>query len=103
MAKNFEGVKFDYFTISNARAPMDGFNVYGWKPAPRNSVLAGRGPLKHFIENYPTLKAAKAAYPKADMSNVWMEPVVNLRDLPGEDDPVPGGMYPDDIGNERKL
>lgn len=98
MAKNFEGVKFDYFTITNARAPLDGFNVYGWKPAARSSVLAGRGPLKHFIENYPTLEAAKAEYPKANTSNVWIEPVISLRDLPGEEDPVEGGMFPDDIG-----
>jgi hypothetical protein len=87
--------KYDYYTISHARQG-DGFTVYGWGTYPRSSVLAGQ-PMKVYIQSFPTFELAQQAYPGAQMSSKWTEPQVSLSHLPGEDDPVPGGMYPDDI------
>ena len=54
--------------------------------------------LKHFIDNYPDETAARAAHPDAEgWSSKYTDPAVSFNHLPGEDDPVPGGMYPDDL------
>ena len=53
--------------------------------------------MKVFLDNFESEEAARAAYPQADQyTNKYTEPQVSLSHLPGEDDPVPGGMYPDD-------
>lgn len=87
--------EFDYITYS--RSQHGDFSVHGWGTYPRHSVLAGQ-PMKVFITSFKTEEEVKAAYPDAEPSSKWTEPQVSLAHLPGEDDPVPGGMYPDDIG-----
>ena len=77
-----------------------GVDVVGFKQAPRNSVLSGQV-LKHFIDSYETEEEALKAHPDAEgYSNKYTDPQVSLRHLPGEDDPVAGGMYPDDIDEQ---
>ncbi len=62
----------------------------------KGGVLDGQT-LKRFIDNFPTEEEARAAYPDVvGFTNSFLEPTVSLNHLPGEDDPVPGGMYPDD-------
>lgn len=85
---------FDYYTISNSRHG-DGFDVFGWGTYERGSVLEGQ-PQKVFLDAFETLEAAKAEFPTATMSSRWMEPQVSLAHLPGADDFVRGGAYPDD-------
>ena len=85
---------FDYYTISHSRYG-DGFDVFGWGVYERSSVLAGQ-PRKVFLDAFETLEAAKAEFPTAELSSSWMEPQVCLTHLPGEEDFVPGGAYPDD-------
>lgn len=85
--------KVDYHTI-NADNQL-GFIVYAWGHYPEDSVLAGQ-PSKQYVKAYDTLEEAQTEYPDAGMSSKWTEPQVSLNHLPGEDDPVPGGMYPDD-------
>lgn len=76
-----------------------GVDVLGFGTYPDSSVLAGQT-SKTFIDNFPTEEAALAAYPQAKgYTSRFTEPVVSLNHLPGEDDPVAGGMYPDDIGD----
>lgn len=102
MARNEQievrGEKFDYLTLQHKRP--NGWCVYGWKPYPRHSVLAGQMAkcfLDAFGDGEEGRAAALAKYPQATPSSAWTEPQVSLAHLPGEDDPVPGGMYPDDI------
>jgi hypothetical protein len=94
------GEKFDYLTLQHKGAQL-GWCIYGWGTYKRSSVLAGQ-PMKVFIDSYGDgdegRAAALAAYPQATPSSAWTEPQVSLSHLPGEDDPVEGGMYPDDIG-----
>jgi hypothetical protein len=85
---------FDYYTISHSRHG-DGFDVFGWGTYERSSVLAGQ-PKKVFLDAFETLEAAKAEFPTATMSSRWTEPQASLTHLPGEDDFVAGGAYPDD-------
>lgn len=87
-------MSFDYYTISHSRYG-DGFDVFGWGVYERSSVLAGQ-PKKVFLDAFMTLEAAKAEFPTANLSSRWTEPQVSLTHLPGEDDFVPGGAYPDD-------
>lgn len=86
------------FLYKKLRMNPDGsVDVVGFYTAPENSVLAGQT-VKRFINSYDSEKAAKQAHPDAEgYSSKWTDPQVSLRHLPGEDDPVPGGMYPDDI------
>jgi hypothetical protein len=93
---------FDYYTIDQKgnKVLRDGalvkdYVVYGWGKYGEGSVLAGQA-RKCYIESYDTEEEAKAAYPGAGFSSKWTEPQVNVNHLPGEDDPVTGGMYPDD-------
>jgi hypothetical protein len=87
-------MKFDYYTISHSRYG-DGADVFGWTTYERSSVLAGQ-PQKVFIDAFPTIEDAQAEYPNANISSHWTEPQVSLSHLPGDDDFVPGGAYPDD-------
>ena len=78
-----------------------GVDVIGFVTAGPSSVLAGQT-LTQFIDNYPDEEAARAAYPEAQgFTSKWTAPQVSLAHLPGEDDPVPGGMYPDDWDDDR--
>lgn len=86
-------MKFDYYTLRHSRHGVD---VLGWGTYPESSVLAGQS-MKVFLDTFDTEAEARAAYPQAgEFSSRWTEPQVSLAHLPGEDDPVPGGMYPDD-------
>lgn len=72
------------------------FYVYGWGEYGEYSVLAGQT-LKKFMGCYDTIEEAKADYPDADGPYGFRSAHNTFNHLPGEDDPVPGGMYPDDI------
>jgi hypothetical protein len=84
--------KFDYYTV---RRDGDSWIVHGFGTYERSSVLAGQ-PRKVFLDAFPTREAALEQYPTATNGSRWTDPVISLDHLPGEDDPVPGGMYPDD-------
>lgn len=86
--------QFDYYTLRHSR--YGGVDVLGWGTYPASSVLAGQ-PMKVFLNNFPDEEAARKAFPQAEnFSNAFTEPRVSLAHLPGENDPVAGGMYPDD-------
>ena len=88
--------QFKYYTINYlAEYGESCYGIYGWGVYPRTSVLAGQA-RKVFVESFDTIEAAQAAYPGANESNKWTEPQVSLNHLPSEDDPIAGGMYPDD-------
>lgn len=91
--------KYDRYTYEFKRdrdeMGADPICVYGWSTYPENSVLAGQA-MKCFIDAFPDEQAALAKFPQAQASNRFSEPRVNLNHLPGEDDAVAGGMYPDD-------
>jgi hypothetical protein len=69
------------------------FVVYGFGVYPRYSVLAGQV-SKTWLESYDTLAEAQAAYPKARVG--YRSAGNTFNHLPDENDPVAGGMYPDD-------
>ena len=89
-------VKFDYYEKRQNEGQTD-VDVIGWGTYGRSSVLAGQA-SKHFLDNFPTEAEAEAVYGPMNWNSRWLEPQVSVSHLPGEDDPVPGGMYPDDIG-----
>lgn len=79
-------------------------DVLGYYEYEQSSVLAGQIG-KVFIETFDfnadgqsAEAAAEAKYGSMNWFNQYTSPQVSLSHLPGEDDPVPGGMYPDDIG-----
>ena len=86
-------VKFDYY---EKRGHEDGtVDVIGWGTYGRSSVLSGQA-SKHFLDSFESEEAAEAVYGSMNWNNKWLEPQVSLNHLPGEDDFVPGGAYPDD-------
>ena len=72
--------------------------VYGWGTYERSSVLAGQA-KKVFIDSYDSLELAHKDYPDAQGGGKFTDPQISLDHLPSEDDPVAGGMYPDDIND----
>ena len=86
--------KYDRYTVECKGE--DNFVIYGWSTYGKGSVLEGQ-PMKCFIDTFETQDDALKEYPTATPSNKWMEPQNTFNHLPGEDDPVSGGMYPDDI------
>ena len=79
------------------RGEYGGVDVVGFKEV-TSGVLAGQV-VRCFIDNYETESMASAQHPDAEgFSSDFTDPVVCLSHLPGENDPVAGGMYPDDIG-----
>lgn len=86
--------QYQYLTYQN-KGGMFPIYVYGWGTYPAHSVLAGQA-MKCFIDSFEDVDDAIALYPTAKPSSAWAEPQVSLSHLPGEDDPVAGGMYPDD-------
>lgn len=88
--------KFHYLKLRVGR--YGGIDVLGFGTYPKNSVLAGQT-SKTFIDNFNTEAEARAAYPTAhEFSSGWTDVGVSLNHLPGPDDMVAGGAYPDDIG-----
>lgn len=84
-------------TIELKSTPLDDkFHVYEWSTYPRSSVLAGQA-CKRFVTWFDTEAEATAAYPEADLG--YRSANNTFNHLPGEDDPVPGGALPDDIGD----
>lgn len=73
----------------------EGFNVYRWGTYGRSSVLAGQT-KKSLVASFDTVEEALAAHPGAEVMNHRMSAGNTFDHLPGPDDPVPGGMYPDD-------
>jgi hypothetical protein len=71
-----------------------GVDVVGFKKI-KSGVLAGET-VRCFIKNYPSEGEALDAHPGAELYDSG-EPVTHVDHLPDENDPVPGGMYPDDI------
>lgn len=86
---------FERYTLR--RASDHSVDVLGWGTYGAYSVLAGQ-PRKVFLDSFDTEEEARKAYPKAtEWSNRFLDSQVSLGHLPGEDDPVAGGMYPDDL------
>lgn len=86
------------YTIEPSRAPLDGVTVYEWGFYGRGSVLAGQR-RKAFVDHFNSVEEALKKYPKAEVLGGRRSANNYFNHLPGEDDPVPGGMYPDDIGS----
>lgn len=85
--------KFDWYTIRPSK--HGGFDVHGFGTYPRSSVLAGQT-RKVFLDAFETEEEARRKYPEAAGGGDFTDPQVSLSHLPDEDDPVAGGMYPDD-------
>ena len=92
-------VPYDYFE-KRGHADTDDVDMIGWGSYGRSSVLAGQ-PMKNFITSFPSSDEAEAIYGSMNWNSKYLEPQVSVAHLPGEDDPVAGGMYPDDIGGGR--
>jgi len=86
-------VPFDSFTIRPDS--QLGFIVHGFGTYSRSSVLAGQS-MKVFLDSFDTDIEALEIYPDAENGNCWTDPEVSLNHLPGENDFVPGGAFPDD-------
>lgn len=73
-----------------------GIDVVGFKEE-TSGVLKGQT-ITCFINNYESEELARADHPDAEsFVSEFTCPTVSFDHLPGEEDPVPGGMYPDDI------
>lgn len=87
--------KYHYYTLRYSKYD-DSIEVLGWFTYPRSSVLAGQLG-KRFMGSYANEAEARKAYPQAEgFTSTFFAQEVSLNHLPGENDPVPGGMYPDD-------
>ncbi|ABO60630.1 hypothetical protein LA345_39090 (plasmid) [Burkholderia vietnamiensis] len=84
------------FSIENKGGDIRPFVVYGWGEYPESSVLAGQT-MKQFIDSFDTEEQARALYPQAEAGTHGRSAHNSVSHLPGEDDPVPGGMYHDGI------
>ncbi len=85
----------DYLWKAMRVGQRGGIDVVGFFEQ-KGGVLNGQT-LKRFIDNYPTEEDAKAAHPDVvGFTNKYTEPTIILSHLPGENDPLPGGMYLDD-------
>jgi hypothetical protein len=69
-------------------------DVIGWYKVP-TGVLKG-SLSKAYCGTFKTEAEAEAMYGSMNWNSPYLEPNTSLDHLPGEDDPVPGGMYPDD-------
>jgi len=86
---------FDSFNIEMKETPTGvQWAVYGFGTYGKGSVLEGQT-KKVFLEYFDEEFAAKIAYPGADVG--FRSANNTYSHLPDEEDPVPGGMYPDDI------
>jgi hypothetical protein len=83
------------YSIEEKDSPLGlKYAVYKWDTYPEYSVLAGQA-RKSFVNWYDTEAEALTNYPGADIG--YRSAHNTYSHLPGENDPVPGGMYPDDI------
>lgn len=73
------------------------FSVFQWDTWPSGSLLAGQN-RKRYVAGYATEQTARERFPEAEESTAHRDPCNTFNHLPGEDDPVTGGMYLDDIG-----
>lgn len=87
--------KFERYSYQVMRCGANPVYVYGWGVYERGSVLEGQA-RKVFLDAYPSVEDALKQYPEAKPGSKWTDPQVSLNHLPDENDPVPGGMYPDD-------
>jgi len=92
----------DYFTVRPDKYRAE-FVLHGFGQYPRSSVLAGQACKKYITtikaKDLPAaIEVAKARFGELeiDAGHDLLDPQVSLNHLPGEDDPVPGGMFPDD-------
>lgn len=90
-------MQYDDMTIENKGRGFCPFVVYGFGVYPESSVLAGQT-MKRFVDSFETLEDAQKAYPQARVGHRSAHN--SVAHLPGPDDPVEGGAYPDDIGAE---
>lgn len=96
---NFDGQEFERLSILAKREYPESdpqYHVYGWSTYPESSVLAGQA-MKCWLDSFDSIDEAKAKFPQAELSHALLEPRVSLNHLPGENDFVPGGAYPDDV------
>lgn len=85
----------DYLWKALRVSKYGGVDVVGFFEQ-KGGVLDGQT-LKRFINNFPSEADARAAHPDVTgFTSDLTGPVVSLNHLPCEDDPMPGGMYPDD-------
>jgi len=84
-------MKFEYY---EKRLMDKGIDVLGWYVVP-TGVLKGQT-IKKYLGTFDTEEAAEAEYGTMNWYNQYTAPTVSLDHLPGEDDFVPGGAYPDD-------
>ena len=90
-------VPYDYYTVRAERPEYGGgFVVHAFGEYGRSSVLSGQS-MKRSIGHFDTMDEALAMYPEAGDGHDLTDPGNSVSHLPGEDDPVAGGMYPDDI------
>ena len=84
----------------------DAFRMYAWGTYGESSVLSGQ-PLRMHLGDCVSVQECRAqierdpryrTLPVEVLDHSTFRPYVNVGHLPGPDDPVPGGMYPDDIG-----
>ena len=87
------------YLYKQLRRNPEGVDVVGFKEE-TSGVLKGQT-IRCFIDAYNTEEEARAAHPDAEgWSHKLLDPQVSLSHLPGENDHVPGGALPDDIGDE---
>ena len=86
-------VKIDYYEMRGSRYGED-IDVIGWYRVP-TGVLKGQM-SKAYLGSFSTEEQAEDIYGSMEWNSPFLEPSQSLDHLPGEDDPVPGGMYPDD-------
>jgi len=87
----------EYLWLSLRQGKYGGVDVVGFKEMPPDSVLAGQT-VTCFLDNFETEEAALAEYPEAaeNWTSKALAPQASTAHLPDENDPVSGGMYPDD-------
>lgn len=71
-----------------------GIDVIGWYTITTGVLKGQMG--KAYCETYQSEEMAEAVYGPMNWNSPYLEPSQSLAHLPGEEDPVPGGMYPDD-------
>jgi hypothetical protein len=85
--------KIEYYEKRNDKY-SDDIDVIGWYTVP-TGVLKG-SLSKAYCGTFKTEAGAEAVYGEMNWNSPYLEPSMSLDHLPGENDPVPGGMYPDD-------
>jgi hypothetical protein len=72
----------------------DSVDVIGWYEC-KDGVLKGMM-CKAGVGCYDTEEEAELAWGEMNWNSPYLEPSQSLNHLPGEEDYVPGGAYPDD-------